>query len=60
MSSKLQAEIEVQYTKKELDKADAAAKVMKASLEKADQAFQKANNEVPTGSVPDENDIGVD
>jgi len=52
ISAQLQAKIEESYTKQELDKADEATAVMKASLEKADKAFQKANDDVPSGNLP--------
>jgi hypothetical protein len=47
-SLKLQAEIEATYKKKEIELADKAADAMLKSLNKAEAAFQKANDDIPT------------
>lgn len=49
ISLKLQAEIESSYKNKEIETAEKAANAMLASLNKAEAAFQKANDDVPTG-----------
>ena len=46
---KLQAEIEAEYKNKEVVSADGAAAAMLKSLNKAEDAFQKANSDVPSG-----------
>ncbi|KAM0345796.1 hypothetical protein ACHAPU_006149 [Fusarium lateritium] len=48
-SLKLQAQIEATYTQKEVDTAEASANAMLTSLNKAEAAFQKANDDVLTG-----------
>ena len=48
-SKKAAAQIEETYTKKSLDNATLAAGRMKESLDKAEKAFQKANDDVPSG-----------
>jgi hypothetical protein len=48
-SLKLQAEIESSYKNKEIQSADKAAEAMLKSLNKAEAAFQKANDDIPTG-----------
>ncbi|KAF1945147.1 hypothetical protein EJ02DRAFT_431759 [Clathrospora elynae] len=47
-SLKLQAEIEATYKDKEINMAEKAAEAMLKSLSKAEDAFQKANNDVPS------------
>lgn len=49
ISLKLQAEIESSFKGREVESAEKAAGVMLVSLNKAETAFQKANNDVPTG-----------
>lgn len=48
-SLKLQAEIESEYTQKSIDVAEKHAEAMLKSLNKAEDAFQKANDDVPSG-----------
>lgn len=48
-SLQLQAKIETTFTQLEVDSANKAANVMLASLNKAEAAFQKANDDVPSG-----------
>jgi hypothetical protein len=48
-SLKLQAEIETTYKDKEIQSADKAADAMLKSLNKAEAAFQKANEDIPSG-----------
>jgi hypothetical protein len=50
-SFKLQAEIEATYKNKEITVAEKAATAMLKSLNKAEDAFQKANEDVPTGRL---------
>jgi hypothetical protein len=50
-SFKLQAEIEATYKNKEITVAEKAADAMLKSLNKAEDAFQKANEDVPTGRL---------
>lgn len=49
VSLKLQAEIESTFKVKEVDSAEKAADNMLKSLNKAEAAFQKANDDIPTG-----------
>lgn len=49
VSAQLTSQIEASYNNKEVDAANAAAQRMKESLEKAEKAFEKANNDVPSG-----------
>jgi len=49
LRNKAAADIEQQYLQKALDTATAAATRMKESLDKAEKAFQKANDGVPSG-----------
>lgn len=51
-SARLQAEIEATYKDKEIASAEKAANVMLQSLNKAEAAFQKANDDVPSGILP--------
>jgi hypothetical protein len=50
-SARLQAEIEASYKNKEITSAEKAAGVMLQSLNKAEAAFQKANDDVPSGNL---------
>ena len=50
-SFKLQAEIEATYKDEEIAVAEKAAGAMLKSLEKAEDAFQKANDDVPSGKL---------
>jgi hypothetical protein len=45
----LQTEIEATYKDKEIALAEKAADAMLKSLNKAEDAFQKANDDVPSG-----------
>ncbi|KAG4253200.1 hypothetical protein FPRO03_07160 [Fusarium proliferatum] len=47
-SLKLQAQIEATYTQKEVDSAESHAQNMLTSLNKAEAAFQKANDDIPS------------
>ncbi|KAG8627095.1 hypothetical protein KVT40_004578 [Elsinoe batatas] len=47
-SLKLQAEIEATYTQKTIESAEKHAEAMLKSLNKAEDAFQKANDDVPS------------
>ena len=49
LSNKAAAEIEEQYGQTSLNNATAAAARMKESLDKAEKAFEKANEDVPSG-----------
>jgi hypothetical protein len=46
---KLQAEIEFSFKVKEIESAEKAANVILKSLNKAEVAFQKANDDILTG-----------
>lgn len=50
-SSMLQAEIEATYTQETIKSAEKYANEMLKSLNKAEDAFQKANDDVPSGQL---------